>query len=182
MRTALKNLELTAVVALSILALAYLTLPAQAQEATTVSVPYGDWLADYIIPIVGSVAAVLVTVLLGILVRFLPPWLQPLVTNAVLARLQNLSADAIEFGVQATAGAVKGQELTLPVGSSVVANAVQHALDTWPKAAIDKAGGVEGVKLAILKQLEWTGVILPSSSTVEQVLSQPEVAGITANP
>ena len=179
MRTALKNLELTALIALSCIALAYFTLPVQAQEASGVTVPYGQWLADYIIPIVGSVAAILVTVVLGILVRFLPPWLQPLVNTAVLKRLQALAGDAIEFGVQATAGAVKNAELTVPLGSSVVANAVQHAINTWPKAAIDKVGGVHGVKLAIIKELENRGVILPPDSTVDQVLSSPPVARIT---
>lgn len=171
----IRILELTGVAVLLAIATVYFS-PAFAQDAT-VTVPVGSWL-DSALPVLGSILTVLVGAVLLIVVRFLPPWMQALVTPAMLRQVQVLAADAIEYGVQATSGAVKNTVITIPVGNSVVALAAQHALDNWPAALVKKLGGAEGVKLAVIKQLENAGVILPAESTASQILSSAHVASV----
>lgn len=161
-------------------ALALLTGTALAQS-TVVTIPYGDWIAA-VLPFLGAVLLLGLMILVGYGLRFLPPWAQALASKAILDQVQKYAADAIEWGVQAAQGAVKGQTVSVQVGSEIVAAAVQHAIDTWPKAVIDRLGGAAGIKNEIIKRLEESNVILPSTSTAEDILNHPAVASIPERP
>lgn len=173
--------------ALSILAI--LCTAAYAQTADTLSVvnsvvtiPYGNWIAAAA-PLVGAILFMASMALLAYLIaRFAPPWLQAALNKQVLDVVQRYAADAIEWGVQAVQGATKGKEVSINVGSEVVAAAVQHAVDTWPKAVIDQLGGAEGIKNEIIKRLEDAGVILPQNSSADDILMHPAVASIPERP
>ncbi len=159
----------------AVMALLLLATPALAQD-TTISLPYGDVLAA-IAGIVGMVLVILIGVALNFLVKFLPPWAQAVITKAQIDKIQALAADAVEYGVQATAGAVKGKELTINVGNELIANAVQNAIDTWEPKLIDALGS-DGVKVEVIKALEKAGVLLPPESTINKVLASPEVSSV----
>lgn len=163
-------------VALGFIALALLTTGAFAQD-TTISVPWGDWLAAAF-PLVAFVLLVLLTFGVAILLPKLPPWVQAIMTPAIQAQLIAYAADALNWGVQKAQGATKGQELTVDVGNAVIAHAAQEALNTWPQKIVDKLGGVEGVKKWLLQQAEDRGVIINSSTTAEQILGSAPVRNV----
>lgn len=149
-----------------------------ADDSTSVHFAIGDWITA-ILPIVAFVLILLVTVGVAILLRFLPPWAQAFGTPMVQKEAVALAANAINWGVQAVAGATKGDVIDINVGSKVVATAAQQALDTWPKHVIDALGGTDGVKKWIVTQLEDHGVVLPTDSTAAQVLASPVVQAVS---
>lgn len=152
-------------------------LGSSAPPSTDVAVPVGSWFADAV-PLITAVAGILLSILLGFAIKLLPPWAQALATPAVKAEAVSLAADAINWGVQAVAGAAKGKELDINVGNAVVAAAAQQALNTWPAAVIAKLGGADGVKQWIITQLEDHGVILPDSSTAAAVIASAPVTAV----
>jgi hypothetical protein len=166
-----------------ILILTIILMPTLALAAPgDVTFPIGDWAAAAL-PVLGFVVLLLVIFLLYQALRFLPPWAQALVTPALVEQITVLANDAIEWGVQKAQDAVKGKEITVNIGSEVLAAAAQQAINTWPKALVERLGGIEGVKKEILKRFENAGVMLPPGSTADDILNHPAVTAVTtANP
>lgn len=73
-----------------------------------------------------------------------------LVTTALVERLVSNAAD---YAMNAVSGAVRGKSLTIPVGSAVIAQAVQRALDQAPAWLIEAAGGPTGIAEKIFRNL-----------------------------
>ncbi len=123
-------------------------VPAQA-AATDVVVQWGDAVVS------GAQAAT--TVLLPLAVtaagaaaaRIAGP-LRFLVTTTLVERLVRNASD---YALNAVAGAVRGRSLTIPLGSAVIARAVQRALDQAPAWLIDAAGGPTGLAEKIFRGL-----------------------------
>lgn len=150
-------------------------------QDTTVTIPYGNWISA-VLPFIGFIVLLGVIILLAYVIKFLPPWAQSLVAVAGQKELIGYAKQAINTAVMATQGAVKDKEIKLDVGNPLVAKAVQTAIDTWPQAAIDKLGGVDGVKKFVISQLEDHGVVLPPDATTDEILASPEVSKVKANP
>lgn len=146
--------------------------------AQTVEVPWGDWLSAAF-PVLAFVLLILLTAGVALLLPNLPPWVRAAMTPAVQSMLLTYAANALNWGVQKAQGAVKGQELSIPVGNAVIAAAVQEALNTWPQKIVDKLGGPDGVKKWILQQAEDHGVIVNSQTTAEQILHSGPVSSVT---
>jgi hypothetical protein len=118
---------------------------AQASASTTVTIPYGDWLAA---------AANSLIVILGALLaygfRLLPA--------QVVGILQSLRADqlltkAVEYGINAVAGAAKGKALDVNVGNDVVAEAVNYVIQQGPAWLINWLGGEDGIRRMVIARL-----------------------------
>lgn len=145
---------------------------------STVTVPVGDWLYAAL-PAVSFVLLVVVLVVLALLLPKLPPWAQAALKLAITKENIAYAAQAINAAVYAVAGAAKGKELTLNVGSPVVAKAAQSFVDTAPKYVVDRLGGLEGVKRFIISQLEDHGVVLPDDVTADMLLAMPQLKAVT---
>lgn len=150
-------------------------------QATSVSIPYGDWIVASL-PVLSFIVLVLVIFGLGYALKFLPPWAQALITPALEKEAIVWASRALNWGVQAIAGAAKGKELDIPVGNAVIAKAAQDFIDSAPKAVVDRLGGIEGVKKYLLKQAEDHGVILATDSNAKDILNSPEVKAVTGSP
>ncbi len=127
------------------LALALLVLSALGALAATVEIPVGQWAADVIsfaIPLVGGA-------LIWILSRIPSPWIQKLRTEAA----EQLLANAVSYGLNATAGAVKGRTVSVEVGNDVVAAALGYAVANGPSKLIAWLGGEDGIRDKILARL-----------------------------
>lgn len=90
--------------------------------ATTpgVILPYGDW----IVAIGQAATSILVPVLAGVIttaVYQVAPWLRLFLTQQ---RIETMIRNVADYGHNAVDGAVKGQVLTIPTGSAVIAKAV----------------------------------------------------------
>lgn len=122
--------------------------PALAQGAggTVVSIPYGDWFAasaDFI----GWGLALLVAFAL----RFVPASLQAVLKTA---QVEQLLQKAIDFGLNAVAGASKDKVLDADLGNAVVAQALRYVVDLGPRWIVNFLGGEEGIKARIIARLD----------------------------
>lgn len=132
---------------------------AQVTTTPTVSpavvIPYGEYVVA-VAQLVGDILVPLVsTVVLGLLARFYP-MVRMLVSEALVERTLRKWFD---FGVNATTGAVKDSTVTVPVGSEIVANALQRAVNRADVNAVSKwtmeqAGGPEEVANKLFRLLK----------------------------
>lgn len=153
-----------AVLALACVALTTILAPAHAAEAIAGAavVLSAEAMVAAAAPTVASFA---VTVLSGLasllLARIGPVWLSGLLAG----RIEIAVRTAVDYGLNAVEGAAKGQVLTIPVGSAVVAKALQRALDSTPGWIVRLAGGPDELGARIFRSLD-----LESDSTAAKVL------------
>lgn len=167
---------------LVIASLIFLSLIGAALAADSIIIPVGDWFGAAL-PVVAFIVLVLLGIAIAWGLKLAPPWLQALATPAIQAQLLVYAANALNTAVQGVREATKDKVLTIPVGNSVIAAAVQEAVDTWPKKIVDKLGGPAGVAKFLLQQAEDHHVILDASTTTADILNSPAVqAVLRANP
>lgn len=122
---------------------------AQAATDTTVTVPWGDTLAQ----ILTAAQETLTVLLLGVLaaaVAKLPGWAQAIINTW---RVDQLLGRAIAFGINTTADAVQGQQLKVEVGNAVVKRAVEYAMVNGPGWLIAWMGGEDKLKMKIMARV-----------------------------
>lgn len=107
----------------------------------------------------------LATILIG---QIGPVWLSSLLAS----RIEIVVRTAVDYALNAVEGAAKGQVLTIPVGSAVVAKALQRALDSTPAWIIRLAGGPAEIGARIFRSLH-----LEPDSTAAKVL-EPALQGL----
>jgi hypothetical protein len=119
---------------------------AQAISPTQIQAPIGDWISAAL-PYVAWVIALLWAWAL----RFLPA---SVVSILKTAQVEQLLKHAIGYGLNAVAGATKGQILTADVGNEVIAKAVAYAVEHGPSAIISWLGGEKGLRDRIIARLD----------------------------
>ncbi|MFE1601649.1 hypothetical protein [Methylobacterium sp. ID0610] len=152
-----------------------LVLPATAATAaevggTTVEIPWGAWLAA----LMPSVASVAVTILAGVASAALgkvAPWLTLFISQK---RIEATIQTAVDYGINAVEGATKDGKLSVPVGSRVLAVALQRAVDSTPKWIIDAVGGPAEIAARIFRALH-----LDENASAAKVL-EPVLASLPA--
>lgn len=120
-------------------------LQAMAQEAGTIVVPVGSW-AQHLSEVVGPV-------LLAVLM-----WLMRKLPASVVDILKTMKAEqlltrAVDYGVNAVAGAAKDKVLSVHVGNAVVAQSVQYVIDNAPGWLVRWLGGQEAIAAKIIARL-----------------------------
>lgn len=117
-----------------------------------VDVPWGDWLAEILkglLVFVGGVALWLLRRLPANLVTALDMFAGMMGQG----RANELLEKAITYGVNTTAGAVKGRTLTVKVGLEVLERALEYAVRHAPNL-VKMLGGVQAVREKIIARLE----------------------------
>lgn len=131
-----------------------LAWPALALSAdTTVTAPIGDMVATVLVPVAHALLALALPLLAGLLGRALlqvAPWASLFITQR---RLEQMVQAVTDYGLNAVAGAAKGQVLKVNVGSAVIAAGVEYALANVPARVIKAAGGPEGIARLIFRAL-----------------------------
>jgi hypothetical protein len=110
-----------------------------------VNIPWGDWFyegASAIITVLGMAIA------WGL--RHLPA---RLVALAQTLQVEQLLRNAVEFGINRTAGAVKGQALPVPIANKVLEQALEYAVKYAPGWLLNWVGGEEGVKDKLIARI-----------------------------
>jgi hypothetical protein len=129
--------------------LATLSMPLAAGTAaaapTDVALPVGDWAAG-----LADVAGFAVLALAVWALRMLPA---PLYRLVMMIRAEQLVARAVDYGVQAVAGAARGRTLTVDVGNRVLAAAARYAVDAADDV-VAWLGGEDAVRRKILARLD----------------------------
>jgi hypothetical protein len=131
--------------------MAALTTPCAAAglDPAGVVVPWGDAVAVAAQAVTGLLLPLAVTAATAALARLAGP-LKVLITATLVERLVRNVGD---YAVNAVAGAVRGRTLSVPVGSAVVARAVQRGLDEAPAWLLRAAGGREGLAEKVFRSL-----------------------------
>ncbi|WP_336487286.1 hypothetical protein [Methylobacterium nigriterrae] len=122
---------------------------AAAPDPGAVQLPWGDALAALA---QGASAALVPLAAAGAtaaLARVAGP-LRFLVTTSLVERLVRNVGD---YGLNAVSGAVKGRTLTVPLGSAVIAAAVQRAADQAPGWLLKEAVGLDGLAEKVFRSL-----------------------------
>jgi len=150
-----------AALALAILALVIITAPVSAQDAvataappaaTSVTIPFGDWLVS-IANFIGVLAAAIITPLVAWAAAKLPPAIQANITAQHRAQVEQLLARAVDYAIGAVAGAAKDKALDVNVGSAVVAVALQQVIDIAPRWLMNWMGGEQRIAKMIIARL-----------------------------
>jgi hypothetical protein len=121
-----------------------------AEAVTTVAIPWGD----YVVSAGQTLTAILLPVLVGLIMRAVyqvAPWARLVLTQA---RIEQMTKAVTDYALNAVEGAAKGQTLTIPLGSAVIAKGVQRAIDAAPARVVAAAGGPEGVAELIFRALK----------------------------
>ncbi|UMY18563.1 hypothetical protein MMB17_04330 [Methylobacterium organophilum] len=137
-----------ALLALSVLGLAGACSPARAAGAE-ILLPWGDALAAGLQALGGIAAPALAAAAAGATARLAGP-LRFLVTSTLVERLVR---NATDYALNAVAGAARGRTLSVPIGSAVIAQAVQRALDQAPAWLVRAAGGETGLAEKVFRSL-----------------------------
>ena len=121
------------------------TATTPATDTTNVAIPIGTWIAN-----IATTLTMLTVPLVGFMFRRLPSqWANMLMA----ARVDQLLTQAINYGINATAGASKDKVLTVPAANSVLAHAAQYAVDNAP-SLVNLAGGTDLIVKKIIARLE----------------------------
>ncbi len=123
-----------------------------AAETTTVTIPWGDWLSE-LLGIAGSIIVTLLGALLAWAVGLIPATLRAYITDQRIRQVEQLLGRAVDYGIAATQGAVRGSALGIDVGSEVLANAAQYAVDRGPPKIVAWMGGEDAIREMILARL-----------------------------
>ena len=123
--------------------------PARAVEAASVAVQSGDAVVAGAQATATALLPVAVAAATAAAARIAGP-LRFLVTASLVDRLVR---NATAYALNAVAGAVAGRTLTVPLGSAVIARAVQRALDQAPAWLIRAAGGPQGLAEKVFRSL-----------------------------
>lgn len=138
----------------AILGLIVLSAAVSAADVTAVGdkaviVPYGDWAV--------AVAQLVLYLAGAILVPMAAAWLKSVVPFGTLfirdEMVKRLVQNATDFALNAVEGAAKGQQLSVNVGSAVIAQGLQRALNQAGPKLLDAAGGPAGIAEKIFRSL-----------------------------
>ncbi len=90
----------------------------------TVTIPWGDWIADG----VQTLASLCLAALSWVLARWAPQWVRMQLTEQLLSR-------AVDYGIAVVAGAARGKVLEIPVANEVIREAAAYAVANAPATA-----------------------------------------------
>lgn len=142
--------------------------PAFAAADPAVVLPWGDWIVAFATAAQTVLMPLLVALATGLVARFAPLLSYVLSKSVVEGMVRRVT----DYALNAVSGAAKGQVLTVPVGSAVIAAAVQRASDQAPGFVVKAAGGLPGIAEKVFRRLA-----LEEASTAANTLA-PALAAI----
>lgn len=145
---------------------------AQAAEAPAVVLPWGAWLVTFAEALQTVLSPLLVALVTGLLARFMP------LASYVVSRsvVEGMVRRVTDYALNAVEGAAKGQVLSVPVGSAVIAASVQRAADTVPGFLIRAAGGLPGLAETVFRRLD----LEPGATAANTLAPALDAAGLAA--
>ena len=136
--------------------------------STIVTVPIGDW-TNRVVDLFGALLTAAVTALIAIAIRFLPNWLQPLITVTVQTAIAGFVRQGFGYAIQEVENFDKDKTVDLNVGSAGVASALTYVIQHAPPFLINLAGGKDSIVEKIIAFLTEHGITLDSSVQPAQV-------------
>lgn len=123
---------------------------AMAADAGGVTIPWGDWVAAAAASM-GETILMLVLGLVAWMSRSLPPAIAGMLKTK---QVEQLLQRAVDYGLNAVAGAAKGKTLDVNTGNEVLNVALAYAVDRAPAQLISWLGGPQALQHMILARLQ----------------------------
>lgn len=115
---------------------------AAAPATSTVSIPWGDWLAG----LLATTASIVAAVLSWVVGRFAPAIVKTVLTNDVIAK-------GVDYALAAVEGAVRGKTADVAISNEILAAAVTYIRDHYPTIAKWIGANLEPLIIARLSAL-----------------------------
>ena len=141
-------------------ALAYVAVPAAAAEIravgdTAVILHYGQWVVAVAQMATDILVPLLTAVIMGVIAKFYPLARMVITETLVETTLQKW----FDFGVNATAGAVRDETVSVPVGSRIVAAGLNRAAERANASSVSawvfkQAGGPKEIAHKLFRKLK----------------------------
>lgn len=117
---------------------------------TTVVVPIGNWVSE----LLTSGAALIGSLALAAFAWFLRKIPKAVADALRVAQVEQIIQRGVDYGISAVAGATKDKALTVDVGSKVLAQAANYAVQQAPAWFLGFVGGPENLRQMILARLK----------------------------
>lgn len=167
--TLLRNL-LRATLTLAICAVLLTDAFAQTTTTTTVTVPWGDFVASLLTGAQQIIVLLMIAASTAV-IGMLPSWVQDIVRPIVLTwRTNQLFEKGAATIIAGTKGAVAGKTAEIPIANEMVRGLVQLALDRGSPMLLDFIGkNAQSLAEKALARLQEKGVI-PAEYTLDQAV------------
>lgn len=124
-----------------------------------------------------SIASLAVTVFTGLatilLGRFAPVWLSSLLQSRIETTVQT----AVDYALNDVHGAAKGKTLSVPVGSAVVATALQRIVDSTSPWLVGKVkGGLPELANRVFRKLDLVPEATAANVVAPAIQTLPDLA------
>ncbi len=145
-------------VTLGLGSLAFAADVAAPAAASTVVIPWGDWLGGLL-----TGAAALFVALLTRLVALAPAVIRTFLTNDVITK-------AVDYAIATTSGAVRGQAASIPVSNQLIGAALEWVVSNEPKIA---KWADDRLRPLIAARLAALNVIPPEATSSSLAVASP---------
>lgn len=119
------------------------------EPVASVILPWGD----AVVALAQAVTSVLLPLAIAAATAAIAGIAGPLRVLVTATLVERLVRNVADYGVNAVAGAVRGRTLDVPLGSAVIARAVQRGLEQAPAWLIAAAGGPAGLAGKVFRSL-----------------------------
>lgn len=142
-------------------------------DDTTVTFPWGN-IVERIADVTASVMVPVLMGMFGWAITLLPQPLQ-LTSRWFLTRAtEQLLERAVDYGLNAVKGASKDKALSVNVGSKVIAEAANYAVEKGSAALIEWLGGEDAIKRMVLSRINVTASAAGNSMGVKAIPRAPK--------
>jgi len=134
-----------------------------------VSIPYGQYVEDVGQLVQAWLIPLLLAIISWVIFKYVPAPLRGIANRILTGQAEQLLEKALQYGINATAGASRDKTLEIPVANEVLRKAANYALaNGWPKL-IDFLDGPDGVLQKLFTRLD-----IPVEAT-NKTLNVPEI-------
>lgn len=103
-----------------------------AAPATTVTIPWGEWLTGLVNVALPAVGTLLTGIASYVVAAYVPPWLKAITGQRGQQRVNEVINKAVLSAVAQVRGALLGKQLEIDVANDVLRRAMQYAVDQAP--------------------------------------------------
>lgn len=153
------------------------TTSVPANTDTTVSIPLGNWINAIAPTIIEIAGAVITAVVAWIMATLVPAALRQYINTQMIQSAEQLLMNAVNYGIAAVAGAETGRVLSVSVGNSVVAQALNYAITHGPQWLINWLGGPAQIEQKIIARLPLEAAAKVVTSGTGAVITPSPLAG-----
>lgn len=147
-----------------------------AADTTRACAPAGDWVGDVAV----ALPSLLATIIMGVILRFLPAQLKGLLTAQRTAQVDQLIERGLGMGASKLAEELKGKGLSVDVKNHFVAQGLQYVFDHGAPALIKWMGGQGRIAQKIEARLATSPAVAAATTPATTGIASTTIAPAAA--